>query len=116
VATWAASGRGAVIVAGRSTRSLDVMRSTGPLSERAKSWLYTFLFWSGVACLCMGGALFGAAGTFGEYLVAAGVMTIAAAIWSLAHKLNPEDVELFFRYTSFDGKGTTEREREMHDI
>ena len=78
--------------------------------DRAKSWLYTLLFWSGIAGLCVSGALFGAAGTIVEHLVAFGLLVATSGIWVLAHKLNPKDVDQFFRHTSFSGKGFLEKE------
>ncbi|APV48882.1 hypothetical protein BWI17_03810 [Betaproteobacteria bacterium GR16-43] len=70
------------------------------MNDRAKSWLYTLLFWSGIAGLCIGGALFGSAGNIVEYFVAFGALVATAGIWSLAYKLNPEDVDQFFQHTS----------------
>ena len=104
------------VVAGRSTRSLDVMRGVVSVNERTKGWLYTALFWSGIATGCIGAALFGAAGTFAEYLAAIGVILGGTVIWWFARMLNSEDVDRLFRRSSPGPSRGASTKGDAHDI
>ena len=92
-------------MAGRSTRSLDVVRIIDSLSDRAKSVLYTLSFWGGLALTGVGVWHINTAESLAEYLIAFGVLLTGGLVWALAGKLNPEDVAEFERHTSWDGKG-----------